>query len=758
MTRRSRRIARPHRAPRLMTHVAPRRPAAPAPARNNPHAFASLSIRDLLDARDAYHVHLAHKENVIATAIGRYRFAPHDPGAHDPAAPYRRGRSQPRTLANSAVTSLSPPCVMVFVRQWLPPEEFARKADEMIPPRLYLPDGRVVPTCVIYAERAERVVTPATPRFPVSALGGGYPVLADVQGQTHVGSIGCLVGSGDALYALTDRHVAGDEGRMLYTLVQGERETVGISDRRQLGKLPFEDAFPGWTARRTSATVDAGLIRIADARRWTSQVYGIGELGEMMDLHAGNLSLDLIGRSVRAYGAASGLMLGEVQGFFYRYRSVGGVDYVADLLIGPRAHGGGRLARHGNSGALWLVEPDPSRPGPRPDAHLPRPLGLHWGGQILTAPGSEEETEFALATLVSTVCRELDVEIVRDLNVGLPETWGKLGHYKIGAAACAAVTDPKLRKFLDKNLDRISFSDADLADLDSALRRSQFVALADVPDIVWKGAEAKRGRESPNHFADMDQPSDAFAGKTLLEVCTSPAKLDVALWSRFYESLDVDRGHRGLLPFRVWQLYDVMEAAARAKDVPRFLCAAGVLAHYVGDACQPLHTSYLHDGDPDSGEGKGVHSAYETRMVDTFADEIIAGVNTALASRPLIDLDGGRAAGYATVQLMRRSLKSLPPEKLIATYVANRGGGQVRALFAAHGARTIERMADGAALLASIWQAAWINGGGSGIATSKLTAVDKKTLRALYADRAFAPSVYLHMLETKNGQLTVLDS
>ena len=35
--------------------------------------FSSLSVKDLLEARDAYHVHLAHLANVIATAIGRYR-------------------------------------------------------------------------------------------------------------------------------------------------------------------------------------------------------------------------------------------------------------------------------------------------------------------------------------------------------------------------------------------------------------------------------------------------------------------------------------------------------------------------------------------------------------------------------------------------------------------------------------------------------------------------------------------------------------
>ncbi len=41
----------------------------------NPYTrrYASLSITDLLDAREASHVHLTQMENVFATATGLYR-------------------------------------------------------------------------------------------------------------------------------------------------------------------------------------------------------------------------------------------------------------------------------------------------------------------------------------------------------------------------------------------------------------------------------------------------------------------------------------------------------------------------------------------------------------------------------------------------------------------------------------------------------------------------------------------------------------
>ena len=36
----------------------------------NPRSIAALSIKDLLEARDAHHVHLANLPNVVGTALG----------------------------------------------------------------------------------------------------------------------------------------------------------------------------------------------------------------------------------------------------------------------------------------------------------------------------------------------------------------------------------------------------------------------------------------------------------------------------------------------------------------------------------------------------------------------------------------------------------------------------------------------------------------------------------------------------------------
>src|SRR5688572_33186867 len=96
--------------PRHKTESMPlqtRRPAAqaqPFPPRRD---YSSLSVGDLLDARDAYHVHLSSLPNVVATAIGRYLinerdwYATHPPD--DPRPPDVDRVREPRTLGNSVV-------------------------------------------------------------------------------------------------------------------------------------------------------------------------------------------------------------------------------------------------------------------------------------------------------------------------------------------------------------------------------------------------------------------------------------------------------------------------------------------------------------------------------------------------------------------------------------------------------------------------------------------------------------------------------
>ncbi|MGO4594325.1 hypothetical protein AB4Z18_10955 [Leifsonia sp. 2TAF2] len=342
-------------------------------------------------------------------------------------------------------------------------------------------------------------------------------------------------------------------------------------------------------------------------------------------------------------------------------------------------------------------------------------------------------------------------------------SWGKTGHYTIASVACEQVKPANLNILMTANRDRVSVGQQiSVGPKNGTTTRAKdkgFVPLADVPDLVWKNLPSavkggrdtafRTGPEHPNHYADIDQPLD---GVTLRQRCVAdPANVSVPVWQDYYTRL----GHtapddRGLLPFRVWQFFDELVAAIAAKDPVRFVAAAGLVAHYVGDACQPLHGSFMADGLAD-GTGKGVHSAYESTMIDRHQVEIDSGIADALmTTSPPAAVQSGAGAAAAVVQLMDRSAKAVDPLTLVTAYakVAKKPDDDsvavTDALWKAFGTRTVGLLADGALTLAMIWQSAWTAAGGdSAFAPADLAAIDRAALQHLYEDPGYVPSLIL---------------
>ena len=736
--------------------------------------FALLSLRDLLAAREHFHWHLMHKQNVVATAVGRYRIRKSDPrpGSTKPNGNAARSaeRRPVRTLTNSEVRSYSWPAILVFVERWVDPDDFAHP-DDAVPSAVYMPNGQKVPLCVIQVEKDDvRREGDAQFNYPASVIGGGYPVICDVQGQEHIASIACLVTDGNKTYALTNRHVAGGPGTRIDAIVGRNRVSIGTSATSQLTRKFLTELYPGWPGKDVYVDLDIGLIEVDDVYQWTTQVYGVGEIGPLADLDVSNISLRLIGCPVRAHGAASGDMRGEICALFYRYKSVGGFEYVADVLIGPARDR--PLGTHpGDSGTLWLTHVEGDKLGPQP-------IALQWGGQVFL-DRTERRSSYALATFLSTVCNQLDVTLLRDWNVGLPDYWGAVGHYSIATKACSIIRNPKLRRLMGANLERISYKVEDINKKRMAgLSKQTFVPLADVPDMVWKVGPHKRGGmtspEHANHFADMDRELDPKLpqGATLLEICDGkPGNVDVDLWRQYYTAVQrqfpKEHESRGLLPFRVWQIYDTMVSFLRAGRADEFVCAAGILSHYVGDSCQPLHISYLFNGDPDhtvdgvmrdpqTGEkkhgqvplGLGVHSAYEDQMIDRHVPEIMKGVDGILARvrQPAL-VTGGHDAAVAVVNLMQQTFRAIAPKDIIAEFVKvqdQKPAQRADAMWRNLGDDTVKVMADGCFCLAQLWDSAWEEGGGDR-AIHDFNSIDETRLEQLYQNPSFLPS---HTIDT----------
>lgn len=734
---------------------------------NNPYArnFASLSLKDLLDAREASHVHFMQMENVFATAIGLYRIRKGDldhEGYHPPGDAARKERGKkatPRTMENTVVQPWSWPCVLVFVKDWLKPAGYQAAAvkGQVVPPFIYLPDGRVIPTCVIQASLWSGTDSPLIGyQFSRRLMGGGYPVLTQVQGKEHVGSVGCLVTDGARYFALTNQHVAGAAGSEIFTLLQGDARRIGVSAKRSVRSKPFEHLYPSFPGVFTRGNLDAGLIDIDDLEDWTAQIFGLGVLGPLIEFNAHTANLDWIGTQAVAHGAHSGTLKGEVKALFYRYCSIGGIDYISDFLMG--GVGGEPLpTMPGDSGTLWCIETQ-TNAGKRY-----RPFALEWGGQKLMAADGAQYTQYALAASLAIVCRELDVDIVTDLNAELPQYWGTIGHYKIAERAVAATTG-KLNAFLTKNLAQLTYPADAINGGNIKPSPTGFVPLADVPDVVWKtninrGGKAARPQENWNHFADMDLPG--ANGKTLFDLSgldfkKKPLKasaLNLADWKAFYATAPppakspshTKHVEMGSLPFRIWQIFNYMISAAATPS--EFLCAAGVLGHYVGDACQPLHSSM--DSDGLDGASTGVHSTYEELMIDHFAPELAAAL-AALGENDLgpparneSGIKSGFDAGLAAIELMGRAHVYLPPADICNTY-EKLGGGQsssvLEGLWHAFGKATARCIADGARTLAQLWQAAYnLNPHKKGFAGE----ISRDVLQKLYEDKNFLPSLHL---------------
>lgn len=733
--------------------------------------YSSLSTRDLLDARDQYHWHLVHKRNVIGTAIGLYHVRKEadwpspDRSARALAAAARSGPDElvAKTFENSEVRDYSWPCVLVLVHSWVHANEFGPTdsmvpPEDMIPPILYLPDGRMVPVCVIKVETAvpDRQLLPSW-TWPKAVIGGGFPLISSSQGIQNVASVGALVTDGHTVFALTSRHVAGPAGHPIGTMLRGHPAEVGWSSDRQLTRLPFTEVYPDFPGRRTYLTLDAALVEVADLTDWTSQIYGLPQVGALADLSERNIGMRLINADVTAFGAASGRLYGRVAALFYRHRSIGGYDEITDFLIAPLP--GQPSSQPGDSGTVWhLTESDD-------DGQRLRPIALQWGGQGFLSADAGTGYNFALASGLTNVLRLLDVELVVDYNTGPQPFWGKTGHYGLATFACDRVSSPTLRTLMVANRDRISFPVAGLSPgaIDQATKDAKqhrgFVPLADVADVIWKNlpnqvpggrdTSSRSGPEHPTHYADIDEPRPD--GTTLRQLCVQDAaNVNVAIWQDFYDAL----GHhasteRGLLPFRVWQFFNAMVDALAHSDLAGFIGAAGLMAHYVGDACQPLHGSVLADGLPDQ-TGKGVHSAYETSMIDHDAAFIVAGLPgrlDELAARPLPFVRSGQQAAVAVVQLMDRTAIAIPPADLVAAYAATPGGKSKAVtdkLWEKFGEATVTVLADGVRTLATLWESAWILGDGDHrVPAGQLQPIDRATLQHLYESPDFVPSLDL---------------
>ncbi|MBL0112513.1 MAG: hypothetical protein IPP42_17440 [Saprospiraceae bacterium] len=402
---------------------------------------------------------------------------------------------------------------------------------------------------------------------------------------------------------------------------------------------------------------------------------------------------------------------------------------------------------HGDSGSVWLLETQ--------DENIDKlqPIALHWGQHHFTQNLKNEKFAYSLSTCLSNICRELDVELVRGWNIDSDFSWGETGHYTIGNRAIYCIDKnkfPKLAQLMGNNAENISYTDAAIGSKTYNKSTDNFTPLVDVPDVVFKSKVAGISRfpsENPNHYADVDLTNNG--GKTLLYLSKKDENFTVEFWQSFYDELGLkaDR-QRGLLPFRVKQIFREMVNYLKNGDEAGFVCAAGVLGHYIGDSCQPLHGSKYSDGDGIRTETKGVHSAYETAMIDQNRQEILHDLKSKIDAQNISnhsynkieDIQNEDDAAKACLKLMEISMKRIDPMKLNDAYYDAKLSTSSKALISKtlwdkFGDETKETIARGSRYLAKIWEGAWSVAQAENNNEIKFTKISKPKLKGIYDDK-----------------------
>ena len=116
--------------------------------------------------------------------------------------------------------------------------------------------------------------------------------------------------------------------------------------------------------------------------------------------------------------------------------------------------------------------------------------------------------------------------------------------------------------------------------------------------------------ESNKHYIDIDNYPEFFTGNF-------PYSIDTLI-SRY--GLDYVN-QQGILPWATKATFDSLTAALQRRDWQRAKLLAADLGHYVADGHQPLHITRNYDGQY-TGQ-RGIHSRYETQMINRFQSNII---------------------------------------------------------------------------------------------------------------------------------------
>jgi hypothetical protein len=164
---------------------------------------------------------------------------------------------------------------------------------------------------------------------------------------------------------------------------------------------------------------------------------------------------------------------------------------------------------------------------------------------------------------------------------------------------------------------------------------------------------------------------------------------------------------QGILPWALQNTYRALVEAFRSHNAEKTKVMMADLAHYVGDAHQPMHTTVNYDGQL-SGQ-KGVHARYEIYMVSKHYNELVAKVIPGQVA-PVKDVSG---SAFDYIYESNLLLPVVMMADTVAANVTNKDYNEeyYRLLWFRTQFVTIGEMTNAAERLASLFYTAWLEAG-----------------------------------------------
>jgi len=294
-------------------------------------------------------------------------------------------------------------------------------------------------------------------------------------------------------------------------------------------------------------------------------------------------------------------------------------------------------------------------------------------------------------------------------------SWGRWGHEHINRAAVFALP-ADIRPFFYNHIDYIT-EEASIPDV----RRS----------LINDKAEPNR------HYIDLEnyltQPGDSMP-QTMKDIAAK------------YDTKAIDSN--GILPWYIEDMTEKLTRAFRNRQKAEILFLSADLAHYIGDAHMPLHTSVNYDGQ--ATNQRGIHSFWESQLPEIYGntynfctgdavyipdihnetrriiyhthsliDSLLAAEKTARASLPADKLYEKDASGNITRNRYNQTIRT----KEYAAAFHQALNGMVE-----------KQMRLSVAAVAAFWYTAWVNAGKPDLGTLDPETLTKRNSKSLKKD------------------------